>query len=166
MSVYNIGKLVDQTRKLCVEWHAQGKTTGMTGEVAAFDAAQALNLELCQDHTLGYTAIGTGERKDKKILVKGRAIFKEQKSRARLGQLQMDIDWDLLVLVLLDDKFEAQEIFEASRLVIEKEQDEQKTSKRKGSMTVAKFKRIATLVWTAKEGHVEEEIWNNQSSNT
>jgi len=164
MSLYDIGKLINQTRKLCVEWHAQGKTTGMTGEIAAFDAAVHLNLELCDDKNSGYTAVGTPPRKGKKILIKGRAIFKDQKSRQRLGQLHMDVEWDLLMLVLLDEKFEAQEIYEISRLQIEEELDQEKSSGRKGAMSVAKFKIISDLIWTSTEGVVQKEVWENQSS--
>ena len=164
MSLYDIEKLIEQTRKLCVQWYAQGKTTGMTGEIAAFDAARFLDLELCEDKTVGYTAVGKGSRQDKKILIKGRAIFKDQKSRQRLGQLNMDVDWDLLVLVILDEQFEAQEIYEITRQKVEKALDEQKNLSRKGSMTVAKFKVLSELVWNRDQGTVDNEVWEHQGS--
>lgn len=166
MSLYDIEKLVSQTRKLCVQWHAQGKTTGMTGEIAAFDAAKALNLKLCHDNNLGYTAIGQDSRAGLRILVKGRAIFKQQKSRQRLGQLNLDQAWDLLLLVLLNDEFMAQEIYQAERAMIETALKPQSGENRKGAMSVAKFKVLSTLVWTAEQGEINDEIWDNSSTET
>jgi hypothetical protein len=35
--------------------------------------------------------------------------------------------------------------------------------KKRGAMSVARFKIIARLVWTREEGVIEDEIWDNQS---
>ena len=35
--------------------------------------------------------------------------------------------------------------------------------KKRGAMTVARFKIIARLVWTPEQGELEDEIWDNRS---
>ncbi len=165
MQVYDKDKLYEETRHIAARFrNTLGKNIGgITSELAAYDAARLLNLKLCDDSTLSYTAEGSGTRDGKKILVKGRAIFKEQKSRQRLGQLNLHTDWDLLLLVLFDDEFETEEIYEASREEVTEALDTNKEkNNRKGTISVAKFKIIGRLVWTREEGVIDDEIWDNQ----
>jgi hypothetical protein len=164
MSVYDLDKLYQETRRLCVMWSKQGKTTGMTSEIAAYDAARLLDLELCSDKTLGYTAVGRGERDGMRILVKGRVVHDGQKSRQRIGQLNFDQDWDDLMVVLLDEEFEPQEILEITRDQLEDEMNNKDKSNRKGPLSVAKLRAIGELVWTDQEGVVEDEVWDNKAS--
>jgi hypothetical protein len=35
--------------------------------------------------------------------------------------------------------------------------------KKRGAMSVARFKIISRLVWTREEGVIEDEIWDNRS---
>lgn len=48
-----------------------GKPLGITGEIAEFNAAQLLGIELAQARTAGYDAIGLDKRK---IQIKGRCL--------------------------------------------------------------------------------------------
>ncbi len=165
MQVYDKDKLYEETRHIAARFrNTLGKNIGgITSELAAYDAARLLNLRLCDDSTLAYTAEGRDTRDGKKILVKGRAIFKDQKSRQRLGQLNLHTDWDLLLLVLFDDEFEAEEIYEASREeVIEALDGGKDRPNRKGTISVAKFKIIGRLAWTRQEGVIDDEIWDNR----
>ena len=68
------------------------------------------------------------------------------RSAQRIGQLKTGQDWDLLVLVLLDEAFEAFEIYEADRETIEDALDGGAGSSRarRGAMTVARMKAIVT----------------------
>lgn len=162
MAIYDLEKLVKETRRLCVEWHAQGKATGMTGEIAAYDASRALDLDLVGDKSKGYTAVGKGPRAGLRILIKGRALFKDQKSRQRLGAMNLEQEWDLLLLVILDPQFEPIEIYEATRLEILASLEPGDAGNRKGPMSVAKFKAIGKLVWNAQEGLNVQESWDNK----
>jgi hypothetical protein len=97
--------------------------------------------------------------------IKARVIFDEEKSGQRIGQIKLDQDWDSVVLVIMDEDYEPEEIYEAEREDILNVMDEAAKSNRKkrGAMTVARFKIISRLVWTREEGTIDDEIWDNQS---
>lgn len=158
MSLYSTAKLVTEARRLAAEYRkATGKPLGISGEIAEFDAADLLDLEILQQKPGGYDAVGkSGIREGKRIQIKGRAVFDESKSRQRIGQLKTDQDWDSLVLVIMDDEYVTTEIFEADREVIENALDESADSNRKkrGALSLAKFKHIAQRVWTREHGLV------------
>ena len=164
MSLYSVGKLMAQTRKLAADYRrATGQPLPVTSEIANYDAATLLELELIQPPPGGYDAVGkAGEREGVRYQIKGRAIFDESKGGQRLGQLKLEQEWDAVLLVLLDEDYEPFEIHEAEREVIEEalQESESKRSKR-GAMSIARFKNIARLVWTREEGVIEDEIWDN-----
>ena len=66
----------------------------------------------------------------------------------------------------MDEDFETTEIYEASREDILQDIDEVGTTNRqkRGAMSVARFKRIAHLVWDREEGLINDEIWTNQTA--
>jgi hypothetical protein len=76
----------------------------------------------------------------------------------------VDQDWDSVVLVLMDEEFTPTEIYEASREAVMDAMDEVQQSKRskRGAMSVARFKNIAQLVWTAEEGKIDDEVWEHR----
>jgi len=150
MSVYSTEKLITEARRLAAEFRkTTGKPLGISSEIAEFDAAQKLCLELCAERTGGYDAIGKGEREGKRVQIKGRAVFDEKKSGQRIGQLKVEQDWDSVVLVIMDEDYEAVEIYEADKPVVLDALSENKSSNRnkRGAMSLAKFKKIATLAW-------------------
>ena len=153
-----------QTRKLAADYRrATGQPLPVTSEIANYDAATLLGLELIQPPPGGYDAVGkAGEREGVRYQIKGRAIFDESKGGQRLGQLKLEQEWDAVLLVLLDEDYEPFEIHEAEREVIEEalQESESKRSKR-GAMSIARFKNIARLVWTREEGVIEDELWDN-----
>ena len=168
MTVYSVDKLISEARRVAAEYRrATGKSLGgVSGEIAENDAARLLNLELCNDRQGGFDAIGKGNREGKRIQIKGRAIFDEGKSGQRIGQLKTEQEWDSVVLVLMNEDFEPVEIYEADRSDIMDALDETRNSKRnkRGAMSVARFKNIARLVWTASEGVLKDEIWDNRKN--
>lgn len=166
MTVYDKDKLYKETRQIAAHFrNTLGKNIGgITSEIAAYDAARFLRLSMCENQDAGFSATGTeGERQGLKILIKGRAIFKDQKARQRIGQLNLGRDWDLMLLVLLDDDFETSEIYEASRDEVVEAVAVKEDQNSKGAMSVAKFKIIGRLVWVREEGEVADDVWDNQS---
>ena len=164
MGIYAVDKLMKEARNLAAQYRkATGKPLGISSEIAEHDAARLLNLELCHDRSAGVDALGHGEREGKRVIIKGRAIFDENKSGHRIGQLKLEKEWDSVVLVIMDDDYEPDELYEAERAVIA-EAIEQSSSKRanRGAMTVAKFKAIGKLVWCVEEGAVADEVWDNR----
>lgn len=168
MAVYDLDKLITETRRLAADYRrATGKSLAVSSEIAKHDACVQLQLEpVNQDETGGYDAIGQeAPWKNLRIQIKGRAIFDEGKSGQRIGQLKTDKEWDAVVMVLMDEEFNPFEMYLATRDDILDAMDDD-TSKRRnrGAMSVAKFKHIATCVWTADEGRILSDVWNNRQS--
>lgn len=167
MGLYSVDALIAQARKLASDYRrATGKPlAGVSVEIAEYDAARLLNLELVKQEGLGYDAIGCGERDGKRVQIKGRTIFDENKKGQRLGQLKVEQPWDSVVLVLMDENHEPYEIYEAERDDIIGELDKSDGSKRskRGAMSVAKFKIIGKLAWTREEGEMKDDVWDNQT---
>ncbi len=165
MSLYSVDKLISQTRKLAADYRrATGQALPLTGEIANFDAANLLDLELLQPAPGGYDAIGrSGERQGMRYQIKGRAIFDDSKGGHRIGQLKLEQEWDAVLLVLLDEDYEAFEIYEADRDTIVEAMDESGGSRgKRGAMSVARFRNIARLAWQRGEGEIMDEVWENR----
>lgn len=160
MTVYSMQKLISQARVLAKEYHeATGKPLpGISNEIAENDAVHLLGLKLAEDRTKGYDAI---DGKGRKILIKARTIFDENKTGQRMGQIKPSQEWDSVVLVLLDKNYEPFEIYEAEREeladYLNKASEKQK---KRGSLSVARFRIIATLRWCREHG-LENEVWEN-----
>ncbi|VAW78144.1 hypothetical protein MNBD_GAMMA14-1741 [hydrothermal vent metagenome] len=167
MGVYSVDKLISEARRLAAEFRrTTGKPLpGVSGEIAEHDAARLLDLELCKERPGGYDAIGRGRREGDRVQIKGRVIFDEEKSGQRIGQLKLDKDWDSVVLVIMDENYEAVEIYEATREEVEDAMSESASSNRKkrGAMTVARFRIISRLVWARDEGVLDDEVRDNRS---
>ncbi len=166
MAVYSADKLIAEARRLASEYR---KTTGrplagVSNEVAIHDAAHLLDLEVVKDNSVGYDAVGRGPRDGLRIQIKGRTIYDERKRGQRIGQLKTDREWDRVVLVLLNEEFEPYEIYEADRddIVSALTEVDNAKRKRRGAMSVAKFKILSRLVWTPQDGVEQDEIWANR----
>ena len=166
MSVYDVDQLIAQARRLAAEYRrATGKPLGgVSVEISNADAARLLDLELVNDPQVPYDAVGRGSREGRRILIKGRAIFDQEKGGQRLGQIKLEQEWDSVLLVLMDENYEPFEIYEAEREEIEYAMNEGGKRNKRGAMSVAKFKIISQLVWSADEGVIEDEIWDNQAT--
>ena len=167
MSLYSVNKLISEARRIAAEYRrTTGKPLGISAEIANHDACTFLQLEP-HDDAVGYDAIGLhGSRNGDRFQIKGRAIFDEKKGGQRLGQIKTDQDWDKILLVLMDENFETTEIYEASRDDILHDLDDAVESNRskRGAMSVARFKRLAQLVWSRDEGLIDDEVWDNQTN--
>lgn len=167
MSLYSVDKLISEARRIAAEYRrTTGKPLGISAEIARHDACTYLELKPHED-AIGYDAIGlTGEREGLHFQIKGRAIFDEKKGGQRLGQIKVDQNWDKILLVLMNEEFETTEIYEASREDMLDDIDEAGASNRKkrGAMSVARFKRLAQLVWNNDEGLMNDEVWDNQAN--
>ena len=161
--IYSLGKLINETRRLAVEYRrATGKPLAVSQEIARYDAALHLGLRLVEEAEVGIDAIGEGEREGRRILIKGRAIFDPGKSGARIGQLKLERDWDWLVLVLMDEELQPTEIFEVDRNAVLDALDQTKNSNRakRGALSVAAIRHIGELAWSRERG-LEEPVWTN-----
>ena len=130
-----------------------GKPLGITGEVAEFSAAQILGLELAEARQSGYDAIRRKENgKVTKIQIKGRCIPINANPGQRLGSIQLDKEWDTVLLVLMDEDLEVLSMYEAERPEIERAllTPGSKARNERGALAVSKFKAIGHEVWKRK----------------
>ncbi len=165
MSIYKLEKLITETRRLARDYRqATGKSLGgVSSEIANFDACTLLGLEpVPAGSPGGYDAIGIGKREGLRVQIKGRVIFDEAKSGQRIGQLKREQEWDAVAQVLMDENFEPYEIYEADRDELTEAMEDESKRKKRGAMSVAKFKIISRLVWTREHGE-EGEVWDNQT---
>lgn len=153
MSLYAVDKLIAEARRLAADYRrATGKTLPISQEIAISDAIRLLGLSPAPAGAVGYDALrDDGGRQPLLVQVKGRVIFDTQKGGQRIGQLALERDWDLTVLVLLDDDYEPFEIYQADRDVLE-EALHDKAENRKGQLSVSKFQNIGRLLWTRAQG--------------
>lgn len=155
-------KLIGQARKLAAEYRrTMGKPLpGISNEIAEHDAIRLLGLESVADlETWDALDPESGQR----IQIKSRTIFDETKSGQRIGQLKVNQEWDAVVLVLMDDRYEPYEIYEASRDEIEEFINQSSSSRAKrGALSVARFKIIGRLRWD-RVNDLDPDIWDNQS---
>ncbi|MDH5180795.1 MAG: hypothetical protein OEZ39_13130 [Gammaproteobacteria bacterium] len=164
--IFSIDKLISEARRLAADYRrATGKSLGISAEIARHDACVLLNLEPVDDAAIGYDAVGRGAREGERVQIKGRAIFDETKRGQRVGQLKLEQEWDKVVLVIMDNEFQADTIYEASRTEILAAMDRQADSKRskRGAISVARFKNIGRQVWNRDEGLIQDEIWDNRA---
>jgi len=126
-----------------------GKPLGIAGEVAEFSAAQILGLELAEARQSGYDAIRNENGKMKRIQIKGRCIPPNAKPGQRLGSIQLDKEWDTVLLVLMDEDLEVLSMYEAARPEIERAllAPGSKARNERGALAVSKFKAIGHEVW-------------------
>ncbi len=74
----------------------------------------------------------------------------------RIGQLNLEGNWDICLLVLLNEDYESQEILAADKEIIREAIGNKKINKR-GAMTVSQFKAIADTIWVAEQQDVDTE---------
>ena len=124
-----------------------GKPLGITGEIGEFTAADLLNLKLTGARHPGYDAVAVDGHR---IQIKSRCLFPDSSKNQRLGSIKLVHEWDTVMLILIDPDFEPLAIYEAKRLDIERElcRPGSKARNVRGSLSVNKFKSIASAVWT------------------
>jgi len=151
VGVYSFDKLISEARKLATDFRkGTGKPlAGVSSEIAEYDAAKLLDLDLEKSGEGGYDAVGCGGREGKRIQIKGRVITGDAKRGQRIGQLKVDQKWDSVVLVLMNEEHQTYAIYEAERETILSALNDACPSSRnkRGAMSVAKFKMISNLVW-------------------
>jgi len=157
MSIYALDRLMAETRRLAAEYRrTTGKTLAVSGEIAIFDAVRLLGLQAVNEEGLGFDALELDDKPPRRLQVKARVIFDEARSGQRLGALRTDQPWDAVLLVLMNEAYEPVEIWEAERVPLLAAIEETSASARakRGPLSVARFKHLGRLVWSADLGAV------------
>ncbi|MHB1174572.1 MAG: DUF6998 domain-containing protein [Sulfuriferula sp.] len=145
-----IAEILSEAKALARKYRKlTGKPLGITGEIAEFSAAQILGLELAIARQSGYDAIRRENGRETKIQIKGRCIPINAKPGQRLGSIQLDKEWDTVLLVLMDEDLTVLSIYEATRPAIEHAllAPGSKARNERGALPVSKFKAIGYEVW-------------------
>ncbi len=106
-----IGELIDGAKDIAKRYRAlTGRPLGITGEVAEYEAARLLGLELAAVRQAGYDAIRRIGGAEERLQIKGRCRLSNNPGQ-RLGRLDLDKEWDAVLLVLLDTDLEPISIY-------------------------------------------------------
>ena len=158
MPVYKLDKLMEETRRLAAEYRAStGSTLPVSTEIAKYDAMRLLDLKSPANVERAVDAVRECGADSQKIQIKARVLFNPEKSSYRVGQLNLDAHWDVTLLVILNDQYVTEAIFELTRAQLDAEFAEADVMKKsaRGAMSVNKFKAMASLVWHADSAEAD-----------
>lgn len=148
-------EILREAKKLAQEYHSlTGKPLGITGEVAEYEAARILGIELTPARQTGYDAIERNNGSIRRLQVKGRCLLSNCKPGQRLGSIDIKKEWDAVLMVLLDENFDATEIHEAPRaaVIAALTAPGSKARNERGALSLTKFKAIGKLRWRRSGG--------------
>lgn len=142
--------LLRQAKLLAVRYRQHtGKPLGITGEVAEFEAAAILGLDLHAARTAGYDATEMRDGKPVRVQIKGRCIADPKRVTGRVGKIDLRQPFDTVLLVLLDMDLNALVMYEAERTAVEAllTKPGSKARNERGSVGISQFKAISTVRW-------------------
>jgi hypothetical protein len=149
-----LGELIRAAKRLARDYYSlTGRPLGVTGEIAEYEAARLLGLQLSEVRQAGYDATYEKEGQVIRVQIKGRCVLENSNPGQRVGRIKLDHEWDLVALVLLDSSFEPTQIYMADRPDVEAAIMEPGSRARneKGALGVRKFKSISKLVWDSSK---------------
>jgi hypothetical protein len=140
--------ILSQAKALAREYYAlTGRPLGVTGEVAEFEAVRLLGLKLTPVRTTGYDAIRLAD--GRRFQIKGRRLLPGCKPGQRIGKIDVTKEFDAVLLVLMDENFNAYEIYEADRapVIAALTAPGSRSRNERGALGVAKLQQIGHRVW-------------------
>ena len=141
-------EILADVKRLAVEYYElTEKPLGVTGEVAEVAAAEKLGLELAPARTEGYDATRPGGQR---VQIKGRRILDGRPLyTGRISRIDLTKPFDLVALVLLDERYDLVEIWEAPRDAVKARimAPGSKARNERGSLGISQFRSIARKVW-------------------
>jgi hypothetical protein len=131
-----------------------GKPLGVTGEVAEYEATRILNLTLTPARQAGYDAIEKLNGITRRLQIKSRCILEDAKRSQMCPSINIGKEFDAVLLVLLDQNFEAFAIYEAERasVIAALTAPGSRARNERGAMAVSKFESISRLRWKRNSG--------------
>ena len=145
-----IMEILREAKKLAQEYRVlTGKPLGVTGEVAEYEAARILSINLTSARQEGYDAVEQSNGLTRHLQIKGRCLLPGCKPGQRLGRIDVTKAFDAVLMVLLDENFDALEIYEAERAAVLAALAEPGSKSRnvRGALGVNKFKSIGKRRW-------------------
>jgi hypothetical protein len=145
-----VAALLTEAKRLARDYYRlTGRPLGITGEVAEHEACRLLGLRPAPVRQQGFDAtrkVGDAERR---VQVKGRVLLPGAGGGQRLGKINLKHEWESVVVVVLDENFEATIMYEAERAAIEAALNAPGSISRndRGQLGISKFKAIGRKVW-------------------
>jgi hypothetical protein len=146
----NIMTLLEKAKVLAKQYYElTGRPLGVTAEVAEYEAAKILGLELAVVRQEGFDATRIDGGKKTRLQIKGRCIIESGKRGQRISKIDLTKKWDRVILVLLDNNYNAYAIYEGTRTKIKNALTApgSKARNERGQLGVAKFKSIGKKLW-------------------
>ena len=156
IDIKKAGKILEHARQAAIDYHdLTGKPLGITGEIGEYMTAKILGLELADARSPGYD---TTDKKGRKIQIKARRILRKKKLSGHVGSISLDHEWDCVMLILFDERFEPQAIFEADRgpLKAALAKPGSKARNERGALSISKFRSVGTQIWSAESALAQE----------
>lgn len=150
MTTEPVLKILAEAKKLAQQYRAlTGKPLGITGEVAEYEAARLLGVELTPARQAGYDAVERSADREVRLQIKGRCILDWKKPGQQIGAIDTSKEFDAVLLVLLDANFEAVAIHEATRadVLAALAAPGSKARNERGALSVTKFRSIGKVRW-------------------
>lgn len=150
MPVYNLDKLMDETRRLAAEYkRSTGNPLPVSAELAKFDAIRLLGMRTPDEPERAVDALWDTEKGVERVQIKGRVIFDPKKSGQRVGQLNLDANWDRVLLVVMNEDYQCTGIYGLARVTLQAVLSDVRDSKNnaRGALSVKKFIAIADQLW-------------------
>jgi hypothetical protein len=129
-----------------------GRPLGITGEVAEYEAARLLGVELTPARQAGYDATEVCDGVVRRLQIKGRCLLPGCKPGQRVGSIDIEKEWDSALLVLLNENFDATAIYEADRpaVIAALSAPGSRARNERWALSVAKFRSIGKLRWPVR----------------
>lgn len=143
-------EILAEAKRLAREYRViTGKPLGITGEVAEYEAARILGVKLAGARQAGYDATEDRQGCPVRLQIKGRCVLEDSKPGQRVGSIDIDKEFDAVLLVLLNADYEATAIHEASReaVLTALAVPGSKARNERNALAISQFIKIASLRW-------------------
>ena len=144
-----LNRVISEAKKLARQYRQiTGKPLGITGEIGEITAAELFNLKLTEARHPGFDAMAQDGRR---IQIKSRCV--KPKSSQRVGRINLNHDFDTVMLVLMDEDYEPLNVYEAMREDVERELQVPGSKSRnvRGALGVRKFVSISSQIWSRED---------------
>jgi hypothetical protein len=143
-----IGDILARAKVIAVEYYKEtGKPLGITGEIGEYEVSRLLGLTLAGARSAGFDA---QDDQGIRYQIKARSITAEKSRKSQpVGAIRLEHEWDIVLLILMDELFQTKEIWQAERQIVSDtlQKPGSRARNERGAMAVSKFKQIGKKVW-------------------
>lgn len=146
-----IGEILERAKQAAVDYYQlTGKPLGITGEIGEYEAMRLLELTLAEAREPGYDAT---DENGVRYQIKTRALSQAARKKSqKISSINLEYEWEFVILVLMDENFQTLEIWKAPRTEVEEALNApgSKARNERRALAVSKFKKIGEQVWPSE----------------